>query len=110
MAFELSRDQIARYAELTNDRNPLHVDEEFAASSQFGGVIAHGFLLLGPVLELLDREGGFPKTLEFGFLAPGRPGDQLNCRLTEENSGGAAFEILNQASAVCVRGHVGWQT
>jgi len=110
LAYELSRDQIARYAQLTHDRNPLHVDEGFAASSRFGGIIAHGFLLLGPVLEMLNRASGFPKSLECGFLAPGRPGDQLSCRLTgEDGPAGAGFEILNQASAIYVRGRLKWR-
>lgn len=37
---------IRAYAELTDDFNPLHLDEEFAASTPMGRVIAHGTLSL----------------------------------------------------------------
>lgn len=35
---------IRAYAELTDDFNPLHLDEEFAARTPMGRVIAHGTL------------------------------------------------------------------
>lgn len=35
---------IRAYAELTDDFNPLHLDEQFAAGTPMGGVIAHGTL------------------------------------------------------------------
>ncbi|KKU51521.1 MAG: hypothetical protein A3A28_00365 [Candidatus Sungbacteria bacterium RIFCSPLOWO2_01_FULL_47_32] len=33
------------FSELTGDRNPLHVDSEYARTTQFGGVVAHGMLV-----------------------------------------------------------------
>ncbi len=33
--------QIGRYARASGDFNPIHVDHDFAAKSQFGGTIAH---------------------------------------------------------------------
>ena len=35
---------IDAYAELTGDRTPIHVDEEFARKSHFGTRVAHGLL------------------------------------------------------------------
>src|SRR5947199_8864399 len=36
---------IVRFAEVSGDRNPVHLDEEYAARSPFGQRIAHGFLV-----------------------------------------------------------------
>ena len=35
---------IVRFAEVSGDRNPVHLDEEYAARSPFGRRVAHGFL------------------------------------------------------------------
>ncbi len=42
----ITQTQLNRYAEASGDQNPLHLDAEFAASTQFGGIIAHGMLTL----------------------------------------------------------------
>ena len=38
---------IAQFAEVSEDRNPLHLDEEFAKTTQFGQCIAHGMISAG---------------------------------------------------------------
>ena len=40
----IGTEQIARYARASGDHNPIHLDPEFAATSQFGGIVAHGML------------------------------------------------------------------
>ncbi len=63
------------------DVNPLHVDEEFARKSRFGGRILHGMLtsalMGGPVG--MHFHGTAIAYLEHNarFLAPVRPGDTL---------------------------------
>lgn len=37
--------EVSAFAELTGDRNPLHMDSEYAATTQFGERIAHGMLV-----------------------------------------------------------------
>jgi len=62
----LTQEKINRYAEAGGDRNPLHVDSAFAATTQFGGTIAHGMLVLAYISEMM--------TAAFGqrWLASGR--------------------------------------
>lgn len=53
----LSIDQIRidAFAEATEDRQWIHVDPERAASSPFGGSIAHGFLSLSLISRFLEQ-------------------------------------------------------
>ena len=78
----ITNDQIARYAEASGDRNPLHLDPSFASQSQFGGVVAHGMLTLAFVSEMLTNAFG-RHWLESGRLkvrlkAPAYPGDEVS--------------------------------
>ena len=41
----ITQDGIERYAEASGDFNPIHVDPDFAAKSQFGRTIAHGMMV-----------------------------------------------------------------
>lgn len=77
----ITNDQIARYAEASGDRNPLHLDPSFASQSQFGGIVAHGMLTLAFVSEMLTSAFG-RHWLESGQLkvrlkAPAYPGDEV---------------------------------
>ncbi|MFG1204640.1 MaoC family dehydratase [Xanthobacter aminoxidans] len=67
------RDAVARYAELTQDFNPIHLNPEFAAGTSFGRPIAHGTLGLNLMIEALERTfGAVPGDahLEVRFIAP----------------------------------------
>ena len=44
--FTVSQERIDAFAECTEDRQWIHVDQERAARGPLGGTVAHGFLLL----------------------------------------------------------------
>lgn len=54
--------EVAQFAQLTGDFNPLHTDVVFASSSPFGQRIAHGLLGLSLVSGLIARLGVFEGT------------------------------------------------
>ena len=77
----VTQDQINRYAEVSGDNNPVHLDSEFAAETTFGRIVAHGMLVLAFVSEMLTRQFG-QEWLETGTLkvrlkAPVYPGDSV---------------------------------
>jgi acyl dehydratase len=43
-SFEFSQEQVARFAEVTGDHNPVHLDPAYAAGTPFKKPIMHGFL------------------------------------------------------------------
>jgi 3-hydroxybutyryl-CoA dehydratase len=77
----LTQDQIAHYADASGDHNPLHLDPVFAATTQFGGTIAHGMLVLAFVSEMLTAAFGQAwldsGRLKIRFRGPARPGDTV---------------------------------
>ena len=72
---------IELFTELTGDRNPLHYDEAAAASSRFGGIIVQGGVTTGLlnalVAEDLPGPGSVFLQVDWRFLAPVRPGDEI---------------------------------
>jgi 3-hydroxybutyryl-CoA dehydratase len=39
---EVSKEKVAAFAEISGDHNPIHLDDAYAATTPFGGCIAHG--------------------------------------------------------------------
>lgn len=102
----VTQELIQRYAEAVGDLNPIHIDAAFASTSPFGGVVAHGMLILAGVAEMLTLAFG-PAWLESGtlrarFRAPARPGDEVTVtgelRSEREESEGSVFEYTIQCS------------
>jgi 3-hydroxybutyryl-CoA dehydratase len=77
----ITQRQLVQYAEAVGDRNPLHLDAEFAASTQFGGVIAHGMLTLAFISEMMAAVFGRAwlanGCLQVRFKGAAYVGDQL---------------------------------
>ena len=77
----VTRADIELFTALTGDRNPLHYDEAAAAASRFGGIIVQGGVTTGLlnalVAEDLPGPGSVFLQVDWRFLAPVRPGDEI---------------------------------
>jgi acyl dehydratase len=95
---EITREQISAYAEASGDRNPIHLDDEFARSVGLPGVIAHGMLDMGILARLVtDWAGGQDRLrkLSCRFAGIVQPGDRLTCggRVSEVRDRLALLEV-----------------
>ena len=72
---------IELFAEVSTDRNPVHLDEQYAQDTIFEGRIAHGILtasLISAVIgEQLPGHGAVYLSQSLKFMAPVRPGDMV---------------------------------
>jgi 3-hydroxybutyryl-CoA dehydratase len=82
----ITDDDIRAFAELSGDRNPVHLDDEYAGRTRFGGRVAHGMLaasLLSAVLaNELPGRGTVYLSQSLRFTAPVFPGDTVTARVT----------------------------
>ncbi len=73
----ISDADIRAFAEITTDRNPVHLDDDYAAATMFGGRIAHGILTAGLISAVIGQQlpgrGGYYLKQDLRFLAPVRP-------------------------------------
>jgi 3-hydroxybutyryl-CoA dehydratase len=77
---------IVLFAGVSGDNNAVHTNEEFAASTQFGGRIAHGILTASVISAAVANRLPGPGTVYLGqqlkFKAPVRPGDTVTATVT----------------------------
>jgi len=81
----VSDELVRRYAELTEDFNPVHVDDAAAARTMFGGRIAHGMLSGGLISAVLGMDLPGPGAIwlkqEMKFMRPVMIGDTITTRV-----------------------------
>ncbi|MBM3139235.1 MAG: MaoC family dehydratase [Candidatus Rokubacteria bacterium] len=83
----VTQDDIARFAEVTGDHNPLHSDAAYAARTRFKQPIAHGMLGAGVISAALGTKLA-PNSVviylgqNLQFRAPVSAGDTITARVT----------------------------
>ncbi|MCL1825172.1 MAG: MaoC family dehydratase [Betaproteobacteria bacterium] len=86
IARTVSEADILAFAGVSGDSNPVHVDEEFAASTMFKGRIAHGILSVSYISTVIGTKLPGPGTIYLSqsvkFKAPVRIGDTVVTRVT----------------------------
>lgn len=106
LAWTVAKDQPARYAEASGDRNPIHVDDAMAKMAGLDGVILHGLCTMAFAQRALIEKvgGGDPARLarmRVRFTKPVYPGETLTWRgwSIEKSADGAqvGFEVVNAA-------------
>ena len=82
----VSEADILMFAGVSGDTNPVHLDQEFAASTMFGGRIAHGMLSAGLISAAfgtrLPGPGSIYLSQTLKFKAPVKIGDTVVARVT----------------------------
>ena len=80
-SMEITGEKIDTFAELTGDKNPIHVDEEFAKTTMFGQRIAHGALSASLISAVLGNDlpgpGAVFVELNLRFRRPAFIGDKV---------------------------------
>ena len=82
----VSDEAVRLFAAVSGDVNPVHLNEEFAATTQFKGRIAHGMFTAGLISAAIAMELPGPGVIYLGqelrFERPVRIGDTITVELT----------------------------
>ena len=74
----ITDEDIEMFAQVSTDRNPVHLDDAYAQDTIFEGRIAHGMLTAGLISAVIGEQLPGHGTVYMGqtlkFLAPGRSG------------------------------------
>ena len=78
-------EDIEMFAQISTDRNPVHLDDDYAQDTIFEGRIAHGMLTAGLISAVIGEQLPGHGTVYMGqslkFLAPVRPGDMVHAEV-----------------------------
>ncbi len=111
---EITDELIRGFAEVSGDFNPIHLDEDFAATTRFGRRIAHGALSGALISAVLGHEFRERKIVYLSqtmkFIAPTFIGDTITATGTvksiRESKGIVILDTVctNQYGEVTVQG------
>lgn len=113
-SFTVSDEIVRGFAELTGDRNPVHLDDGFAQSTRFGRRIAHGMIAASQISAVIGNTLPGPGTIYLSqslqFVAPVFVGDIVTTKVTvlsiKDGKPIATLETIceNQKGEVVLRG------
>ncbi|PSC07036.1 nodulation protein NodN [Alsobacter soli] len=106
---DVTQDMMDRFAELTHDKQFIHIDPERAAKTPFGSTVAHGFLTLS-LLSVMAYDAvpsleGSSMGVNYGFdrlrfVTPVRPGSRVRGRfMLRELAERSATELMIRVAA-----------
>ena len=113
--YKIDDSHVMSFADATGDRNPLHVDDEYAKASPFGRRVAHGVLLSGIVSGILGMQfpglGTVAREMYSKFMQPVYIGDTVTivAEVTERkeraNLCKITFTVANQEGVKVAKGY-----
>ena len=84
--FTISRtftdDDIALFAKISGDYNPVHFDARFAKAKKFSAPICHGLLTASMITEIGGQIAWLASGMTFKFKAPVYVGETITCNWT----------------------------
>lgn len=110
----LTRTDMVLFASCSGDANPVHLDDDYAATTAFGGPIGHGMwtgaLVSAAIATSLPGPGSVYRSQSLTFKTPVKPGDEVTVHLTvtgireKVRLVEIACEALNQDGKLVARG------
>ncbi|MES1989704.1 MAG: MaoC family dehydratase [Pseudomonadota bacterium] len=81
----ISDADITGFAHVSGDTNPMHLDDDYASKTRFGGRIAHGMLSASLISAVIGTQlpgpGAIYMSQSLRFRAPVKPGDKVSARV-----------------------------
>lgn len=110
----LTEEDLLLFAKVSGDTNPVHLDETFAATTQFEGRIAHGMwtasLISCALATRLPGPGGIYLGQELKFMRPVKVGDTVTVELEvldinkKRKRATVSTNVVNQDGKTVVKG------
>lgn len=95
-------EDFCRFAALTGDDNPIHLDPAYAAAHPFGRPVSHGMLIHARLCALAQAAGIVPTgRVQLRFANPAYAGAPLTLRLLRDGDGLLGLALREDLTPVC---------
>lgn len=107
----LTQEDFNRFAELSGDDNPIHVDPVFAAKTHFGGTVSHGMLLYSCLSGAIQHHFPGARQLRHEMMFPTGTlaGEEIVIRITVHEIAAARDEAVLDVTTIRPNGEPGLQ-
>ena len=109
-----TQEDVQTFSKLSGDTNPIHLDENYARQTRFGGRIIHGMLVASLISSalgtILPGPGCVYASQQLSFRAPARIGERLTARVRVSDWDAAkgriilATEVINERNEQMIVG------
>jgi 3-hydroxybutyryl-CoA dehydratase len=109
-----TQEDVERFSSLSGDTNPVHLDENYAKQTRFGGRIIHGILVASLISSalgtILPGPGCIYLSQQLSFRAPARVGERLTAKVRVNEWDGTkgrivlATEVVNDSGVQLIVG------
>ncbi len=93
-----AEEDVQSFSKLSGDTNPIHLDENYAKLTRFGGRIIHGMLVASLISTalgtILPGPGCVYLSQQLSFRAPARIGERLTARVRVNDWDGTKGRII----------------
>ena len=100
---QVTDEDVRKFADISGDYNPIHLDDEFAKNSMFGARIAHGILTASHISAVIGYIFPGPGWIYLGqslqFRAPVKIGDTVHTAVEVTDT--VAEKNIVELSTVC---------
>jgi len=84
-SYSISDEIVKKFAEVSGDKNPLHLDEQYARNTIFKGRIAHGILIASFISSIIGNDfpgaGTIYVSQNLNFKKPIKIGDEITIKI-----------------------------
>lgn len=96
-----TEDEVLRFARISRDYNPVHVEPRFAEARNFSRPVCHGLLTASLATEIGGQMGWLASGMNFRFKGPVYPGETITCDwvITEMDENGRASASVAMTKA-----------
>jgi 3-hydroxybutyryl-CoA dehydratase len=94
---KITEEMVNTFAELTGDKNPIHLNEDYAKTTKFGKRIVHGMLVSSFISKIIAMDypgnGSIYVKQDLNFLHPCFIGDELKYVITDIAVDGVKYTL-----------------
>jgi len=87
---KISEKRVKIFCNLTNDKNPIHIDKKYASKKKFKGVIVPGILIISEINKIISRKytGAIILDIKAEYREPVLVNQRYECKyeITKKNN------------------------